>query len=158
MTGRKLRTTCIETVVKDTLVIVWCSRIFSCYYMTYAIALKSWLHFYMNTNCRHIYKPSSLLLDLLSAFGTIDLPLFLDWLQELRVGNTVLCWFSSFLRGQSQLVLIRNESSWLQPLCCGMPQDLVISLPLTSTWSPLVEIILRHRVRYLQQTSPSWAN
>uniref|UniRef100_A0A8C5WNX9 Golgi-specific brefeldin A-resistance guanine nucleotide exchange factor 1 n=1 Tax=Laticauda laticaudata TaxID=8630 RepID=A0A8C5WNX9_LATLA len=52
-----------------------------------------------------------ILLDLSVAFYSIDCGILLGWLQELRAGGIVLCWFSSFLCGQFQLVLIEGERS-----------------------------------------------
>lgn len=43
------------------------------------------------------YAPSLAFLDLLVAFDTIDQGILLDQLRELRVGDVVLCWFTSFL-------------------------------------------------------------
>ena len=63
------------------------------------------------------------LLDLSSAFDTIDHPALLSRLQHLLVINgTILAWFESYLSDRTQCVHINGKSSAPQPLQYGVPQ------------------------------------
>ncbi|XP_070582622.1 LOW QUALITY PROTEIN: uncharacterized protein [Erythrolamprus reginae] len=91
------------------------------------------------------------LLDLSAAFDTIDHGILLRRLEGLGVGGTVLQWFSSYLSGRSQSVLVGGQRSTPRFLPCGVPQGSVLSPLLFNIYmKPLGEIIQGHGVRYHQ--------
>ena len=60
-----------------------------------------------------------------------------------------MSWFTSFLLGRSQSVLIGSERSCPWHLLCGVPQGSVLSLLLFNiNMKPLGEIIHCHGMRY----------
>ena len=54
-----------------------------------------------------------LLLDLSSAFDTVNYPVLINRLSDVGVGDTALQWFHSYLSSRSQSVQIRDTSSHL---------------------------------------------
>lgn len=67
------------------------------------------------------------LLDLSSAFDTVDHLVLLDVLQN-RFGVTgpALAWFNSYLSDRTQIIHVSGESSGIATLSCGVPQGSVL--------------------------------
>ena len=89
------------------------------------------------------------LLDLSSAFDTIDHPVLLSRLQHhLGINGTILAWFESYLSDRTQCVHINGKSSAPQPLQYGVPQGSVLGPLLFSIYIlPLGDIIRRHGMK-----------
>nr|XP_060615104.1 uncharacterized protein LOC132764950 [Anolis sagrei ordinatus] len=67
------------------------------------------------------------LLDLSSAFDTVDHGILLGRLAGMGLGGTALNWFNSFLRNRSQRVEYMDQVSDGSPLLCGVPQGAILS-------------------------------
>ena len=88
------------------------------------------------------------LLDLSSAFDTIDHTLLLERLHH-RYGmcGIVFKWFLSYLANRSQSVRIKDAASPDKSLLCGIPQGSVLGPVLFSLFfTPLEDVILVHRL------------
>uniref|UniRef100_A0A8D0DWT2 Reverse transcriptase domain-containing protein n=1 Tax=Salvator merianae TaxID=96440 RepID=A0A8D0DWT2_SALMN len=97
------------------------------------------------------YSSILVLLDLSEAFNTIDHGILLRQLEGLGVGATVLWWFSSYLSGRLQSVLVGRQRSAPRPLICGVPQGSVLSPLLFNIYMKLLgEIVRRYGVSYHQ--------
>ena len=84
-----------------------------------------------------------LLLDLSSAFDTVDHDILLERL-SLRFGftNHVIDWFRNYLTNRTQAVCINNRISDFVPLTCGVPQGSVLGPRLYSLYiAPVSSII-----------------
>ena len=91
------------------------------------------------------------LLDFSAAFDTIDHALFLERLHS-RYGltETVVAWFSSYLKDRKQSVVIDNCTSECHTLNCGVPQGSVIGAPaFTFYTSPISDIISAHHLNHM---------
>ena len=66
------------------------------------------------------------LLDLSSAFDTVDHNNLLHVLMDLGVTGRALEWFQSYLTGRSQCIRVDQHSSTPRPLQCGVPQGSVL--------------------------------
>ena len=67
------------------------------------------------------------LLDLSSAFDTIDHSILLSRLHSLYgISGSALDWFASYLQGRTQTVLVDGHSSHPSPLSFGVPQGSVL--------------------------------
>lgn len=67
------------------------------------------------------------LLDLTSAFDTVDHDLLIDRLEsELGFSGTVLQWFSSYIKGRTFNVVVNNIMSHVSKLSCGVAQGSVL--------------------------------
>lgn len=85
------------------------------------------------------------LLDLSSAFDTVDHAILLDRLQNIvGISGCALDWFSSYLSGRTFSVASGPFMSDVTPLSCGVPQGSVLGPVLFTLYTlPLGEII-RH--------------
>ena len=93
-------------------------------------------------------EPTALvLLDLLTAFDTIDHTTFLSCLVDwFGVGGSALKWFSSYLTERFQSVKLGSTLSHLQKLLFGVPQGSVLGPLLFSLYtSPLSPLIGKHK-------------
>ena len=86
------------------------------------------------------------LLDLSSAFDTIDHNILLDRLHYLyRISNTCLSWFRSYLSSRRQSVAIVNRISSTKELHYGFPHDSGLAPILYVLYiQPLSNLIKRH--------------
>jgi len=87
-----------------------------------------------------------ILLDLSSAFDTIDHALLIDRLRHhYGFDGRFLEWYRSYLSGRSQKVVVRNTLSSSKPLMFGVPQGSVLGPLLFSMYfAPLEEVIRGH--------------
>ena len=83
------------------------------------------------------------LLDLSAAFDTVDHDILLKLLNErIGVSGTALKWFSSYLKGRSQYVVVNGKTSKPAKLNCGVPQGSVLGPVLFTTYMlPLGDIL-----------------
>ena len=86
------------------------------------------------------------LLDMSSAFDTIDHSLLLQRLRDrYGVGGTALSWFESYLTDRTQSVTVGNATSVPQTLIYGVPQGSVLGPLLFALYfAPLEDIIKAH--------------
>jgi hypothetical protein len=89
------------------------------------------------------------LLDLSAAFDTIDHQILLSRLQKrFGITDTVLKWFTSYLKDRCQQVSINGVQSNKVELLCGVPQGSVLGPILFTLYvSPLEDIIHRHNLK-----------
>ena len=86
------------------------------------------------------------LLDLSAAFDTVDHDKLLHILEsEIGITGIALKWFSSFLKGRSQKVMIGEECSEILELLFGVPQGSVLG-PI------LFKIYIRSLYKYVEPT------
>ena len=85
-------------------------------------------------------------LDLSSAFDTVDHRVLLQRLQEVGIGGSALSWCQSYLDGRTQAVRIgENDFSDPVSLNCSVPQGSVLGPQLFSLYIlPICDIINRH--------------
>ncbi len=89
------------------------------------------------------------LLDLSSAFDTIDYTILTSRLQSLGVNDAALKWFTSYLADRQQAVNINGVLSAPASLNCGVPQGSVGGpLLFTIYISPFTQIIKKHNLQY----------
>ena len=91
-----------------------------------------------------------LLLDLPSAFDTIDQQILLSRLETVfDICFTALQWFRSYLLERNQSVVVNNSASCPSPLIFGVPQGLVLGPVLFFLYTiPLSDIIASHSVNH----------
>ena len=91
-----------------------------------------------------------ILLDLSSAFDTVDHNILLNRLeQRFGVKGKTLAWLCSYLSNRSQFVYIENERSSSRGLSSGVPQGSVLGPLLYLMYvAPLAEIIEKHNMSY----------
>ena len=94
------------------------------------------------------------LLDLSTAFDTLDHSVLLKWLETTYgVRDTVLDWFVSYLSGYFQSVIVDGVVSTSRPLVYGMPQGSVLGPDLFTLYSqPLSDVISVHNCDYYKYT------
>ena len=81
------------------------------------------------------------MLDLSAAFATVDHGILLSRLSQcIRVQGSAYTWFESYLSSRSQFVQIRDISSSVRQLTCGLPQGSVLG--------PILYILPRHGVGF----------
>ena len=67
------------------------------------------------------------MLDLSGAFDTLDHDILISWLRcHFGFSDTVLKWFSSYLSGQTQLVIIGDTTSSPRSVDFGVPQGSIL--------------------------------
>lgn len=68
-----------------------------------------------------------LLLDLTTAFDTVDHKILIDCLRDqVGIQGLALEWFSSYLKDRTFSVSLWNYSSFVSPLMCGVPQGSIL--------------------------------
>ena len=89
------------------------------------------------------------MLDLSSAFDTVDHFRLSVRLQEVGVMGQAHHWFKSYLEDRLQRVDIQGQRSGPVRLDCGVPQGLVLCPQLFSLYiAPLARIIRKHGLDY----------
>ena len=89
------------------------------------------------------------LLDLSSAFDTVDHPVLINRLSYVGVGGTALQWFHSYLSSRSQSVQIRDTASPSTALNFSVPQGSVLGPHLFNIYTlPLQNIIAKHNLNF----------
>ena len=79
--------------------------------------------------------------DLSAAFATVDYGILLSRLSQcIGVQGSAYTWFESYLSSRSQFVQIRDISSSVRQLTCGLPQGSVLG--------PILYILRRHGVGF----------
>ena len=87
------------------------------------------------------------LLDLSSAFDTIDHTILLNRLKNIGITGLIHDWFSSYLSDRTQAVLL-DVTSDLVNLTCGVPQGSVLGPILFNIYTqPLGEIARKHGMK-----------
>ena len=87
------------------------------------------------------------LLDLSSAFDTIDHDIMISRLRSLGIKGQALQWITSYLQFRTQSVSINGQSSDLTPLRFGVPQGSVLGPQFFTIYaSPISKIAQRHGV------------
>ena len=83
------------------------------------------------------------MLDLSAAFDTLDHEILISRLRSyFGVSDTVLHWFSSYLSGRTQSVIIGNTSSNPRPVDFGVPQGSILGPLLFNLYvAPLQDIV-----------------
>lgn len=86
------------------------------------------------------------LLDLSSAFDTIDHSILLTTLEEqFGICGQALAWFRSYLANRFQTVRVNGSASSKQKLSCGVPQGSVLGPQLFTMYSsPIAQIARKH--------------
>ena len=89
------------------------------------------------------------LLDLSSAFDTIDHSIIIHTLSSLGITGSALDWFRSYLSCHSQRVIINGVTSPPMSLTCGVPQGSVGGPTLFSIYLTRLQLFFRqYSVRY----------
>ena len=90
------------------------------------------------------------LLNLSAAFATVDHGILLSRRSQcIGIQGSAYTWFESYLSSRSQFVQIRDTSSSVRQLTCGLPQGSVLGPILYLVYtSPLGAILRRHGVGF----------
>ena len=89
------------------------------------------------------------LLDLSSAFDTVDHDILLNRLKNIGITGLVHDWFNSYLSGRTQAVFLDGVTSDSVNLTCGVPQGSVLGPILFNIYTqPLGEIARKHGMKY----------
>ena len=88
------------------------------------------------------------LLDLSSAFDTVDHAILLNHLKNIGITGLVHDWFNSYLSGYTQAVFLDGVTSDSVNLTCGVPQGSVLGPILFNIYTqPLGEIARKHGMK-----------
>ena len=68
----------------------------------------------------------SVFLDLKKAFDTVPHNVLIEKLKSYGVKQTELAWFSNYLSGRGQSTCVRNATSALENILCGVPQGSIL--------------------------------
>ena len=83
-----------------------------------------------------------ILLDLSTAFNTVDHELLACCLATAGIQGSVLKWLTSFLQDRTQSVIIAEEKSSKHPLNCGVPQGAILFPMLFNIYMrPLAQLV-----------------
>ena len=89
------------------------------------------------------------LLDMSSAFDTIDHKILVKRLNSFGITGTALQWFTSYIENRTQYVSVNNTKSDKSRLLYGVPQGSVGGPLLFSVYlQPISTIIKNHNIRY----------
>lgn len=90
-----------------------------------------------------------ILLDLSSAFDTVDHVILLERLQSMGIGGQAHQWLTSYLSNRSQRVCVRSAVSKTVHLGFSVPQGSVLGPQLFNIYTlPLHDIIKRHNLKH----------
>jgi len=79
-----------------------------------------------NLNNMSTKKASGFFLDLRKAFDTVNHKRLLRKLEWAGIRGCALDWFTSYLSNRKQYVVVDNQKSSVQSVCCGVPQGSVL--------------------------------
>ena len=89
------------------------------------------------------------LLDMSSAFDTVNHEYLLATLHHLGIRDIALRWFETYLSDRTQSVLVNSSRSESEPVSCGVPQGSVLGPLLFTVYTlGLGRIIRRHHIDF----------
>ena len=89
------------------------------------------------------------MLDMSSAFDTVDHSILIQRLKSFGIKGTVLDWFISYISDRSQYVKVGQFTSGKTTMTCGVPQGSVGGPLLFSLYmQPISKIFQKHSIKY----------